>query len=91
MLKRTADIAGTAEGIIDNKWNLVFGSNSCNCLKVGNMKSRIADRFHIESLGVTVDSSSETFGTASFNKLDTYAETTKGNLELVIGSTIEMA
>ena len=54
MLKRTDEIR-CAEGVVDDEWDAVLMSNSCNAFKVENVRVRVAESLGIYYFSIRLD------------------------------------
>lgn len=84
------NVATRTERIIYDERNVIVMGYLGNLWDRCDIVLGVPDAFDVESLGVLVDCCSKGFRFVVRNKLDGYTELLEKNLELVIGSTVEV-
>ncbi len=87
----TDQIAGAAEGVVDDQRDPVAVGDSGELLQVRDQVLGIGDRFDVEGFGAVGDGSFQLVGVDRLDEGDVDAETGEGHLELVVGTAIQIA
>lgn len=77
-------------GITYNKGNARLVRNLCNGLQIRHVIPRVTDRLDEYGLGLLVDSGLDILGLVTVDELGVDAQTGQEDLELVVGTTVEV-
>lgn len=82
--------AGSTKGVVDNKGNTGIVGDLGNGLEVGDVVAGVANGLDVDGLGLLVDGGSNGSWIVAVDKLGLDAEAGKEDLELVVGSAVEV-
>ena len=91
VVDRAADVAGGAEGVVDDERDAVVVGDLGERLEVGHVEARVADRLDVERPRARVDRLREVRRVVAVDELHADAEAREGDLELVVGAAVEVA
>lgn len=90
MINRTDDISTSTKRIVDDERNVIVVCHLGNLGEGCDVVLGVSDALYVECLGLFVDCSSKIFGLVAGDKLDGDPVLFQKDLELIIGSTIEI-
>lgn len=84
------EVTAGAEGVVDNHGDTVLVGNVGNLLEVGDVVAGVANALNVDGLGLVVNDSGEVLGLVSRDEFGSDAEALKEDLELVVGTAVEV-
>ena len=91
VIDRPADISSDTERIIDDKRYAVPMRDTRQSLKIRDIQSRIADRFHIQRFCLLVDKCFKIFRVVAVDKFRINTELFECDFKLVVGASVQAA
>lgn len=84
------EVTASSEGVVDYHRHTVLMSDLCDRFKVWNIVLWVSNTLKVNRLGVLVNRLREVFWVVTVHKLRGYAKTRKGDLQLVVGTSVQV-
>lgn len=90
MLNGADQVTTRTKGVVDNQGNALLVADLCNRLEIRDVVSRVANALDVDGLGLVVNGGTNVLWLVALDKLGLDTEAREHDLELVVGSAIEV-
>ncbi len=87
----SGQVATSTKSVVYDQWNARLVSHFGNGFKVRDVEGRVANGFHVHSLGAIVNQLADGFGVITIGKTNGNSQARERDFELIVSTTVQEA